>query len=152
MLNPVINAMILFLCLSPSVMIWPCFPVLHAIHDIVLIYLSYIVAIVIYWWSQCAPRCAQTQMTLRCSATVGNLGEREEPDILTLVRHWDLLRALRTGRSTRDLHFNHESELHMSASARKRTPAAWTTGGHATIKPLKQTSLAVLLTQLDLIL
>ena len=46
------------------------------------------------------------------SATVGNLGERGEPDILTLVRHWDLLRALRTGQSTRDLHFKHESELH----------------------------------------
>ena len=55
----------------------------------------------------------------RCSATVGNLGERGEPDILTLVRHWDLLHALRTGQSTQDLHFKHESELHMSASAGK---------------------------------
>ena len=31
--------------------------------------------------------------------------------------HWDLLCALRTGQSTRDLHFKHESVLHMSASA-----------------------------------
>ena len=57
------------------------------------------------------PLCTDADDLLRCSATVGNLGERGEPDILTLVRHWDLLRALKTGRSTRDLHFKHESEL-----------------------------------------
>ena len=68
--------------------------------------------------------CADADDLLRRSATVGKLGERGEPDILTYVRHWDLLRALRKGRSTRDLHFKHESELHMSALAGKRTPAA----------------------------
>ena len=60
----------------------------------------------------CPPLCTDADDLLRCSATVGNLGERGEPDILTEVRHWDLLRALRTGRSTQDLHFKHESELH----------------------------------------
>ena len=60
------------------------------------------------------PLCTDADDLLRCSATVWNLGERGEPDILSYVRHWDLLRALRTGRSTRDLHFKHESELHMS--------------------------------------
>ena len=45
------------------------------------------------------PLCTDADDLLRCSATVGNLGESGEPDILTYVRHWDLLRALRTGRS-----------------------------------------------------
>ena len=87
------------------------------------------------------PLCTDADDLLRCSATVGNLGERGEPVILTQVRHWDRLRALGTGRSTRDLHFKHESELHMFASAGKRTPAAWMTGEHATIKPLMQMSM-----------
>ena len=51
--------------------------------------------------------------------------------------HWDILRVLRTGRSTRALHFKHESELHMSASAGKRTRGACVTGEHATIKSNK---------------
>ena len=46
------------------------------------------------------------------------------------------MRALRTGQSTQDLHFKHESELHMSASAGKGTRAACVTGEHATIEPL----------------
>ena len=86
------------------------------------------------------PLCTDADDLLRCSATVGNLGERGKPDILTSVRHWDLLRALRTEQSKQDLHFKHESELHMSASAGKRTRGAWTTGEHATIKPPMQTS------------
>ena len=81
------------------------------------------------------PLCTDADDLLRCSATVGNLGERGESDILTYVRHWDLLRALRTGQSTRDLHFKHESELHMSASDRKRTRTACVPGEHSTIKP-----------------
>ena len=37
------------------------------------------------------PLCTDADDLLRCSARVGNLGERGEPDILTyLVRHWDL--------------------------------------------------------------
>ena len=80
------------------------------------------------------PLCTDADDLVRCSATVGNLGERRELDILTYVRHWDLLHALRTGQSTRYLHFKHESELHMSA----RTPAACVTGERATIEPLIQ--------------
>ena len=56
---------------------------------------------------------------LHCSATVGNLGERGEPDILTKVRHWDILRALRTGHHTLDLHFKYESELHRNGAYRE---------------------------------
>ena len=40
------------------------------------------------------PLCTDAHDLLCCSATVGNLGERGEPDILTKVRHWDLLCAL----------------------------------------------------------
>ena len=54
------------------------------------------------------PLCTDADDLLRCSATVENLGAMGEPDILTLVRHCDLLRALRTGRSTQDVHFKHE--------------------------------------------
>ena len=43
------------------------------------------------------PLCTDADDLLRCSATVENLGERGEPDILIWLRHWDLLRALRTG-------------------------------------------------------
>ena len=46
-------------------------------------------------------QCTDVDDLLCCSATVGNLGERGEPDILT-----SYLRALRTRQSTQDLHFN----------------------------------------------
>ena len=67
------------------------------------------------------PPCTDADDLLRCSATVGNLGERGEPDILTSVTHWDLLRALRTGQSTRDLHFRRESELHGNGGVGNRS-------------------------------
>ena len=44
--------------------------------------------------------CTDEDGLLLCSATVVNLSERGEPDIITLVRQWDILRALRTGEST----------------------------------------------------
>ena len=57
-----------------------------------------------------APRsCTDADDLLRSSATVGNLGERGDPDIYTYVKHRDLLRALRAGQNTRDLHFKDES-------------------------------------------
>ena len=56
------------------------------------------------------------------SAAVGNLGERGEPDILTTVRHRDLLRALKTGQST---HFKHESELHGNGEVGNRIRNLW---------------------------
>jgi len=68
------------------------------------------------------PLCTGADDVLRYSATVGNLGERGEPDILIWLRHWDLLRALRTGQSTRDLHFKHESELHWMNIIIQRIP------------------------------
>ena len=73
------------------------------------------------------PPCTDADDLLRCSATVGNLGEREEPAILTYVKHWNLLRALRTGQSTQDLHFKHESELHGNSAGREsnRGPLAF---------------------------
>ena len=49
----------------------------------------------------------------------------------------------RTGQSTRDLHFKHESEQHMSASAGNRTRAACVTGEHATIKPPMKTHMNI---------
>ena len=72
--------------------------------------------------SQCAPHNADADDLLCCSATVGNLGERGEADILTYVRRWDLSRALRTGQSTRDLRFKHESELHGNGAGRESNP------------------------------
>ena len=45
------------------------------------------------------PLCTDVYDLLRCSAVVGNLGERGEPDILTTVRPWDLVRGLRTGQA-----------------------------------------------------
>jgi len=56
--------------------------------------------------------CTDADDVLRYSATVGNLGERGEPDILICLRHWDLLLALRIGQSTQDLYFKHETELY----------------------------------------
>ena len=41
------------------------------------------------------PPCTDADDLLRLSATVGNLGERGEPDILTKVRHWDLLEVVK---------------------------------------------------------
>ena len=58
------------------------------------------------------PPCTDADDLLRCSATVGDLGERGELYILTKVRHWDVFRALRTVQSTRDLNFKHDCELH----------------------------------------
>ena len=71
------------------------------------------------------PPCTDADDLLRCSATVGNLEERGEPDILTQVRHRDLLRVLRTGQSTRDLHFKHEYELHGNGEVWNRTRDLW---------------------------
>ena len=71
--------------------------------------------------SQCAPPYTDADDLLCGSATVGNLGEMGEPDILTYVRYCGLLRALRTGQSIRDLHFKHESELHGNGEVGNRT-------------------------------
>ena len=67
------------------------------------------------------------QMQMTCSAvvllpTVGNLRERGEPDILTEIRHWDLLRLRRTGQSTRDLHFKQEFKLHGNGAGQESKP------------------------------
>ena len=69
--------------------------------------------------------CTYADGMLRWSATVENLGERGEPDILTQVRHWDLLRALRTVKRTRDLIFKHESELYGHGEFGNRTRDLW---------------------------
>ena len=69
------------------------------------------------------PPCTDVDDLLCCSATVGNLGE---PDILTSVRHWDLLLALRTGQSTQDLHSKHESELNGNGAGRESNPGPLT--------------------------
>ena len=49
------------------------------------------------------PQQPDADNVLRCSATVWDLGEMGEPDILIYVRHCVIVRALRTGQSTQDL-------------------------------------------------
>ena len=68
--------------------------------------------------------CTDAEDFLSCCDKVGDLyiGEREEPNIPTQIRHLDLMRALRTGQSTQDLHYEHESELHGNGAGRESNP------------------------------
>ena len=74
--------------------------------------------------------CTDADDLLHCSATVGILEEKGEADILTYVRYWDILHALRTGQRTQDLHFKHESELYRNDEVGNRTRDLWVLGEH----------------------
>ena len=68
------------------------------------------------------PPCTDADDLLRCT-TVGNLGEgRAKHRYLYKALHGIFLVALRTGQSTQDLHFNHESVLYVNGAGRESNP------------------------------